>query len=516
MSKRNDPIPAVPVDRRRLLKLALGAPLALGGFKAAQAAPSTLNPSFNRGLDPNAGSWDTWLIKGGASLEPPPPGNIPASRAEARQLLQYQAQRTSDIRALVQFWDPQGGVPVWMAILLDKVRTTNVNPVLASRAMALLGTAMADATIAAWASKWKFRRPSPSALLPRLRSISQSPVFFPTYASEHAAVARAAATVLNYLFPNSQDATVNGQTLTFDEIADQAINSRLYSGANYPSDLEAGAGIGDAVGDAAVQRGQGDGSTTPWMGSIPVGAQFWIPTPPGFAQNPLLPGAGYWQTWVLSSGAQFRSPDRQVFVNGSFSPNFLAQVQEVASVAAGLTDDQKQIATFWADGGGTVTPPGHWMQFALAQLQTSGWSAVRAARALALLGSGVADSAIACWDSKYTYWLLRPISAIRNIPNQPFTNPTFNSFIGTPPFPSYTSGHSTFSGCAAEVMQYLFPRGRVPDAFGHLVGYREAANQAAISRVYGGIHYTMDSDEGLVCGRAIAREVIARAKSDGS
>lgn len=514
MSK-TDLIHAVAVDRRKLLKIAVGAPLALGGLRASEAAANLRNPAY-WAVEPDGGQWRTWLLPNGAAVLPPSPVNVPQSRREARQLLPYQAERSAEVRAVVRFWDPQGGAPQWVNILLEKIKAANVNPVLAARALALLTTALADATIAAWHCKWRYRRPAPSVVFPRVRSISTAPPFLPTYASEHAAVAAAAAVVLNYLFPNSPNGVVNGQTLTFDEIAEQAVNSRLYAGANYPSDLDAGIAIGEAVGQAAVQRGQGDGSDVPWTGSVPQGPQFWIPTPPAFQQNPLLPLAGTWQTWVLTSGSQFRPPAPSVFVNGSFTPAFLQQVQEVATINANLTPDQKQIANFWADGGGTVTPPGHWMQVAIGLVLRSGWSAVRAARALALVGVGAADSAIACWDAKFTYWLLRPTSAIRTIQGQPFTNPNFNSFIVTPPFPSYTSGHSTFSGCAADVLTYLFPRGRISDAFGRLTSFRNAAEQAAISRLYGGIHYTIDNNDGLVCGRSIAGEVIRRAKEDGS
>jgi hypothetical protein len=126
---------------------------------------------------------------------------------------------------------------------------------------------------------------------------------------------------------------------------------------------------------------------------------------------------------------------------------------------------------------------------------------------------GVADSGIACWDCKYTYWAVRPITAIRTMADQPFYDPTFLTPVATPPFPSYTSGHSTFSGCSATVLEHLFPGGKVADAFGHSVSFAQAADQAAVSRLYGGIHYRSDNEEGLACGKKVAELVIQRART---
>jgi hypothetical protein len=143
-------------------------------------------------------------------------------------------------------------------------------------------------------------------------------------------------------------------------------------------------------------------------------------------------------------------------------------------------------------------------------------STPRAARAFALVSVGLADSAIACWDCKYAYWVLRPITAIRTLAGQPFYDPSFNTVIPTPPFPSYTSGHSTFSGCSAAVLEHLFPGGTVTDALGQRLGFAAAAEQAAQSRLYAGIHYRSDNEDGLACGRKVASLVIRRAQADGA
>lgn len=149
-------------------------------------------------------------------------------------------------------------------------------------------------------------------------------------------------------------------------------------------------------------------------------------------------------------------------------------------------------------------------------LEESDWSTPRAARALALLSTSLADAAITCWDAKYAYWVPRPITAIRTIAGQPFTDPTFNSQIGTPPFPSFTSGHSTFSGAAATILEHLFPGGTATDALGATVSFAVAAEQAKNSRLYSAIHYSIDNNQGLAAGQQVGGLAIARAQIDGA
>jgi membrane-associated phospholipid phosphatase len=110
----------------------------------------------------------------------------------------------------------------------------------------------------------------------------------------------------------------------------------------------------------------------------------------------------------------------------------------------------------------------------------------------------MADAFIACWKGKYAYWTARPYQVI----------PGFKSYIKTPPFPSYPSGHSTQSGAASEVLAYLFPQ----DA----ATFRGMAEEAAISRLYGGIHYPSDINDGLVIGREIGNRVVEYASHDGA
>jgi membrane-associated phospholipid phosphatase len=188
----------------------------------------------------------------------------------------------------------------------------------------------------------------------------------------------------------------------------------------------------------------------------------------------------------MTSGAQFRPAPPPPFG----SPEFEAAVAEVRRFSDLRTAEQLEIARFWADGAGTSTPPGHWNAIAESLLRESGASAERAAHVLAMLNAAMMDAGIACWDSKYAYWLVRPSQV----------DPAITTPVGLPNFPSYVSGHSSFSGAAAEILGASFPSRRRE--------LRAMAEEAALSRLYGGIHYRFDSDAGLDMGRRIGQLVL--------
>lgn len=281
------------------------------------------------------------------------------------------------------------------------------------------------------------------------------------------AVAGAAATVLVYLYPDEAG--------RIDALAEQVAN---VTGPAFAR--------GRLVGRLLVARAESDGSDVVWTGTPPVGDGYWVPTPPAFIYPPLEPLAGTWRTWNLLDGSQFRPGPPPAYG----SDRFLAELDEVYKVSLGLTDEQKRIVTYWADGAGTVTPPGHWNRIALELVADAGWSTLREALMFSALNTAQADAFIACWDTKYTYWSLRPVTAIRRL-----MDANWLSFIGTPPFPSYVSGHSTTSGAASTVLSAFFPdRATALDAM---------AEEAAMSRLYGGIHFRSDNEAGLALGRRV-------------
>jgi membrane-associated phospholipid phosphatase len=327
-------------------------------------------------------------------------------------------------------------VASWIRFELDSIAANRVNPPRAARALGLVSRSMFEASELGGSGRDE-------------------------------AVAGAASTMLAYLFP--------GDAARAAALAAPARASR-------PSAFAAG----EAVARRLIARAETDGSSTPWTGTVPVGPGLWVPTPPGFVFPPLEPLAGTWRTWNLGSGSQFRPPPPPAFGSAEFA----AELAEVYAVSQSLTAEQRAIALLWADGAGTVTPAGHWNLIALDLVEEVDYGTRKAAELFAALNTAQADAFIACWDAKYTYWSIRPISAIRDA-----IDPTWTSVIVTPPFPSYVSGHSSTSGAASTVLAGYFPL-----QAGELSAL---ADEAAISRLYGGIHFRSDNEAGLELGRRV-------------
>jgi PAP2 superfamily len=324
----------------------------------------------------------------------------------------------------------------WIELELQAIESHSTNPVRASRALAHLSGAM------------------------YLAALSGSE-------GREDAVAGAASTVLLHLYPDVASPV--------DGLADRLADPESAAFAR-----------GRLAGRLLVARAQTDGSDAVWAGRPPTGPGYWVPTPPAYIYPPLEPLAGTWRTWNLREGSQFRPGPPPAYG----SPEFRRELHEVYAVSQSLTPEQKGIAEFWADGPGTVTPPGHWNEIALDMLEPAGWSTLLESRLFSALNTAQADAFIACWDAKYTYWSLRPVTAIRRL-----IDGSWLSYIATPPFPAYVSGHSTTSGAAATVLGAFFPgQARELDAM---------AEEAAISRLYGGIHFRSDNEAGLELGRRV-------------
>jgi len=174
---------------------------------------------------------------------------------------------------------------------------------------------------------------------------------------------------------------------------------------------------------------------------------------------------------------------------------------EVYQTVNNLTEEQRRIASFWDDGPGTFTPPGHWAEIVLRLAERYQISTPRAARLLAYQGVASTVAGICVWDAKFAYWSLRPITYI-----QDYVDPNWTSFITTPPFPGFISGHSCFSGASATVVGSMLPQERA--------ALQAMAAEAAASRLYGGIHIRADNEVGLAMGRRIGALAGARALAD--
>ena len=253
----------------------------------------------------------------------------------------------------------------------------------------------------------------------------------------------------------------------------------------------------------------------------------WQPTQPAY-MDALEPNWMMLRPFVMDSASQFRPVPPHPFDMRDGSP-FHRELMEVYEVGRTLTPEQKLIAAFWdcnpyalqAQGHMMVavkkiSPGGHWMGIAGIASRESGADMMRSAEAYARVGMAIADGFISVWDEKYRSVLIRPETVIMTR-----LDPSWRPFLQTPPFPEYTSGHSVISAAAAEVLTDLFGDGfafeddvEVPYGLParSFTSFRQAAEEAAVSRLYGGIHYRMAVENGLVQGRALGQTIIDRAR----
>lgn len=248
----------------------------------------------------------------------------------------------------------------------------------------------------------------------------------------------------------------------------------------------------------------------------PTGPGHWVPTPPDFL-SPLQPYWGYNRPFVLSSPGDCPVTEPPSYTEEPGSV-FYGEALEVYETVKQLSEEQRDIALFWADDPGlSPTPPGHWISILNQVLEQHGHSLDVAAEAYTRLGIALADAFIVCWHEKYHYNLLRPITYIQQVIDPDWNKPEVTDPVITPPFPEYPSGHSVQSGAAAVVLTDLFGdlafTNRTHEARGLGVrtfsSFWEAAEEAAISRLYGGIHYRFGIELGVEHGRCIGEKVIA-------
>jgi hypothetical protein len=271
--------------------------------------------------------------------------------------------------------------------------------------------------------------------------------------------------------------------------------------------------------------------------------------PTGAVKTPGFVGASWDHVtpFALAAASQFRPGPPAA----SGTPEFSAQAQRVLDVQLALTEQQKVIAEYWSDGPKSELPPGHWCLFAQIVSERDRHTDDEDVKMFFALGNAVSDAGIAAWDAKRAYDSERPITAIRYlmsgktilgygpegpagglrpiageawVPYQPTTFPT-------PPFPEHVSGHSTFSAAAAEVLKLftgsdtfeasftkparsmaLEPTLPSTDLTLHWATFTDAADEAGISRVYGGIHFDNANTAGQELGRKVGAQVFEKAQ----
>jgi membrane-associated phospholipid phosphatase len=331
----------------------------------------------------------------------------------------------------------------------------------------------------------------------------------PRWASAEAAAAVAAHGVLVGLVPAKQAAFDAALATSLAAIPDGRAE-------------DAGAATGRAVAADMLAHRRDDGfdAVVPYTpGTEP---DDWQPTPPAFAP-PVTPQLATTDPFAIRSPDQFRAEPPPSITSDAFTQAF-DEVKAVGAInSTTRTAEQTEIARYWVGPAGTVLPPGQWNRIARTVATAEGNSMAENARLFALLNFGMADAQISCWDTKYTYNFVRPVTAIRNAANDgnPGTDadPAWTPLVTTPAHPSYTSGHSTVSAAAATVLGNFFSDDSIAftdtaelSAGGATVtrsfdGFWDAAEEAASSRLYAGIHWSFDNEVGLAAGRSVGAYV---------
>ncbi|MEJ7595121.1 MAG: phosphatase PAP2 family protein [Planctomycetaceae bacterium] len=379
----------------------------------------------------------------------------------------------------------------WNQILLDAIRTDRTAPPIASRDMAIMHTAIFDAV---------------NSIDRQYAPYATTVVVHPRASKEAAAVSAAYETLIS-MFPAQKE--------TFDAKYVAALTAVPDGQAETD-----GVNAGKAVASQILNLRSSDGSSTTVTYTPGTDPGDWRPTLPGL-QSAVLSQWPNVQPWAMTSGSQF-SPIAPPALTSVAYATALNEVKSIGSATSTTrTAEQTAIAKFWANGGGTATPPGHWNVVAQIVAEDRHNSLEDNARLFAMLNIGLADAACASWHAKYETNLWRPITAIQSadIDNNEKTvaDPSWTPLMTTPAFPSYTSGHSTFSGAAAAVLKGFFGTDRVrfvlpSEAAGvadrAFNSFSQAAAESGISRIYGGIHYSFDNVAGLDVGERLGKYVV--------
>jgi hypothetical protein len=420
-------------------------------------------------------------------------------------------------------------VLAWNEILLEAIRTSPIGPPQAARAMAIVHTAAYDA----WAAY------DPVAVGTRHGASLRRPAGEHTLGNKEEAISYAMYRALVDLLP--------ARAALFT----QFMQSLGYDPANTTTDPTTPAGIGNVAAAAALAyvRDDGanqDGGYADYTGYTPSNTadvvlepEKWQPlrNPDGSTQSFLVPHWGLVRPFGMTSAAQFRPPPPAPYRSGEYQ----RQVQEVIDFSAKLTDRHKVIVEYWADGPQSELPPGHWNLFAQVVSRRDGHTLDQDVKLFFALNHALCDASIAAWDAKREYDYVRPITAVRYlkqgkkirawagpyagtrvIDGESWLPYQVTSFV-TPPFAEYVSGHSTFSAAAAEVLRSftgsdrfdhhtVIPAGSSRIEPGTVPSrpvvlswptFTDAADEAGLSRRYGGIHFR----QGDLVARAMGREV---------
>jgi membrane-associated phospholipid phosphatase len=483
-----------------------------------------VSPLSAAGNDADAGNWQMIVLTGPTQVPVPLPAQVGGLdyQAELAAIRSAQGRLSKEQRRSIDYWS-RGGVLRWNEIMLELVARADLppapnadgtypvpdannpfadpqfpfgNPPYAARAYSYVAVAQFEALKAAWYFKYLYNRPAPSAVDSSIKALIPTNGL-PAYPSEDAVLSGVSAELLKLLFPTSVELITRR--------AGEERQAALLAGKATASDIAAGLALGQAVAAVFVARAGTDGMRT--AGGSPAvwqamanaaaarGETPWrsLDTPP---RPPMLPLFGSVRPWIMTMADIVN--ERPPAPPSTSSGLMARELAEVKQAVQRLTRKQLAIVYKWADGVSTPTPPGHWNFIATPYVAEAKFSEVRAARAFALLNMAMHDAAVACWDAKFTYFNPRPSQL----------DPSIRTMVGLPNFPAYTSGHSTFSAAAATVLSYLFPTGASY--------FDEEKDEAAISRLYGGIHYRSDIDIGKAHGSRVGGYTVSFARTDGA
>jgi membrane-associated phospholipid phosphatase len=412
-------------------------------------------------VEPNAGQWKTWFTSPKTYRLPPPP----AHKEELKQVLAAQSAMDPAAMQQIAYWNAGGPGYRWYNMMF-KLWTSDISGK-GALANALIGTAIYDATIAAWDTKYTYNRPRPFDIGSNVRIFAPKPES-PSYPCEHSVAAGVAVALISHFYPDLSDSV--------NRMAQQLMTSRIAAGVAFPSDTRAGFELGKKVAKKEIEHTKNFISTMQIDVKIPQKAGLWR------GKNPMLPLAGLNKTIVLDSASQFRPgppPDfaKEMEELKTFKHTFYSQANAFyfASQPTGQDLLTKKIFEYNLHNN----PP-------------------RAARVYAAANVAYYDAFTACWDAKYAYWGIRPDQY----------DSTYQPLMQSPPFPGYPSGHAMMSGVIGELFPYFFPYDKAL--------FEKIAVDGAESRFHAGIHFRSDNDAGLELGKKVAMKVIERLNADGA
>jgi membrane-associated phospholipid phosphatase len=408
----------------------------------------------------------------------------------------------------------------WFMLALQLTQQTpGFSPPAASRAFAYLGLALYESVVPGM--------PGARSLTGQLNELSSLPWAQPDEALHWPTVANASMALMTRMMFSNASAENKARI----DLLERSLPVK-YGHDFDPNVVNAEIGnrsetFGKLMAMALMTWARTDGGHEPW-GPLrrtrapyvpPSGAGQWSATPPGFAPA-LLPWWGENRPFALRRPGDCPAPPPPSYSEDPASP-FYRDALEVYRLSNQATQEQRQFALYWADDPGkTPTPAGHWLHIATDLLKARKATLAGAAETYAALTIAMADAFIAAWHTKYQLNVLRPVTYVQLVADSNWAP----SLMSTPPFPEYPSGHSVQSAAAAGVLARSFgadtpftdnahnDRGWGPRTFR---SFKAAADEAALSRLYAGIHFRFGVELGKVQGECVARAVLAlRFKAD--